>query len=319
MGLEMALNQGEKSRAEAGEEIAILLAACNGERYLAEQLDSLLDQSFTDWRLYVHDDGSKDGTNTILKAYAGKYPNRIRLIQAPPTGGAKDNFLFLLRTVDAPYIMFCDQDDVWMREKIEKTYRRMQMIEGEGPALVFTDLQVVDRDRKLIAPRMSRYQKLNLRKSRAEDFLAENVVTGCTVMINRKMAELARKAEDPSKIIMHDWWIALAAARFGSISCLEEALVQYRQHEVNSIGAKKLGKEYILERLTHGKEVRDAIQATRTQAGYMADIFALGPEDVITQYGRLSERNKAERLRFYASRRICKSGLARNIGLLLWG
>ena len=133
MGLEMALNQGEKSRAEAGEEIAILLAACNGERYLAEQLDSLLDQSFTDWRLYIHDDGSKDGTNTILKAYAGKYPNRIRLIQAPPTGGAKDNFLFLLRTVDAPYIMFCDQDDVWMREKIEKTYRRMRMIEGEGP------------------------------------------------------------------------------------------------------------------------------------------------------------------------------------------
>ena len=315
----MALKREEKRRAESGEEIAILLATYNGEKYLVELIDSLLNQSFPDWRLYVHDDGSKDGTDAVLKNYEEKYPEKIHLIHAPPTGGAKNNFLFLLHAVDAPYIMFCDQDDVWMREKIEKTYRRMREIEGEKPALVFTDLQVVDRNRKLIASRMSEYQKLNLRKNRAEDFLAENVVTGCTVMINRKMAEMARKAEDPSRIIMHDWWMALAAARFGSISCLEEPLVQYRQHGINSIGAKKLGKEYIIQRITHGKDIRDALEATRVQARYVSEAFALRTDDVITQYGRLSDRNKAERLRFYARHRIFKSGPARNIGLLLWG
>jgi hypothetical protein len=118
---------------------------------------------------------------------------------------------------------------------------------------------------------------------------------------------------------MHDWWMALVAARFGNVSCLEEPLVQYRQHGINSIGAKKLGREYILERITHGKEVWDALQATRVQARYLSEVFALESADVITQYGRLSEKNKAERLRFYARNRICKSGLARNIGLLLWG
>ena len=173
------------------EEIAILLATYNGEKYLSEQLDSLLNQSFQKWCLYVHDDGSKDKTVSILRDYAAKYPDKIILIDAPPTGGAKYNFLFLLNVVDAPYFMFCDQDDVWLPEKIEKTYRWMKAVEQDKPALVFTDLQVVDQDGKLVAPRMSEYQKLNMKKSRAEDFLAENVVTGCTVMINRQLVDLA--------------------------------------------------------------------------------------------------------------------------------
>ncbi len=301
------------------EKIAILLATYNGEKYLAEQLDSLLNQSFQNWCLYVHDDGSKDKTVSILQEYAARYPDKIILIDAPSTGGAKNNFLFLLNVVDAPYFMFCDQDDIWLPEKIEKTYRWMKAVEQDKPALVFTDLRVVDQDGKVIAPRMSEYQKLNMKKSRAEDFLAENVVTGCTVMINRQLADLARRATDPSKIIMHDWWMAIVAARFGVISCLDEPLILYRQHGINNIGAKKLGKDYVIDRLTHGKDVRNALEATRIQAKYVSDVFSLPPDDVIKQYGNIAEKKKLERQLFYAQNHIYKSGLARNIGFILWG
>lgn len=301
------------------EEIAILLATYNGEKYLAEQLDSLLNQSFHNWCLYVHDDGSKDRTVSILKEYAARYPDKIILIDAPSTGGAKNNFLFLLNIVDAPYFMFCDQDDVWLPEKIEKTYRWMKAVEQDKPALVFTDLQVVDQDGKVIAPRMSEYQKLNMKKNRVEDFLTENVVTGCTVMINRQLADLARKASDPSRIIMHDWWFAIVAARFGVISCLDEPLILYRQHGINTIGAKKLGIHYIIERLSHGKDVRNALNATRAQAQHVSEVFSLPPDDVITQYGNIAEKKKLERQLFYAQNHIYKSGLARNIGFILWG
>ena len=310
MGMEMDLKQ---------EEIAILMATYNGEKYLAEQLDSLLSQTFQNWRLYIHDDGSEDRTVSVVKEYAEKYPGKIVIIYAPPTGGAKNNFLFLLKCVDAPYIMFCDQDDVWLPEKIEKTYRRMKDVEGDRPALVFTDLQVVDQDRELIAPQMSEYQKLDIDKTWVEDFLPENVITGCTVMINRKMAELARKAEDPSRIIMHDWFMAIVAARFGLVSCVEEPLILYRQHGVNSIGAKKLGKDYILQRLTHGKDVHDALEATRIQAKYVSELFDLPDDDVITRYGRIAEKSKPARLLFYSRNHIHKSGLIRNIGLVIWG
>lgn len=319
MGMEMELEQEEKKIIRLNEEIAILMATYNGEKYLAEQLDSLLNQTCQNWHLYIHDDGSKDGTVSVLKKYAERVPGKITLIDAPPTGSAKNNFLFLLNTVEAPYIMFCDQDDVWVGDKTEKTYLEMKRMEDNAPALVFADLQVVDQDRNLVAPRMSRYQKLNLKKKKPEDFLAENVVTGCTVMINRKMAALARKAADPSRIIMHDWWMAIIAARFGVIACINEPLVQYRQHGINSIGAKKLGKDYIIQRLTHQKDVQNALESTRVQAAYVAEVFHLGEDDVITQYGHIAERSKPERLLFYARNHIRKSGLARNIGLALWG
>ena len=315
----MELEQEGKRIIQLNEEIAVLMATYNGEKYLAEQIDSLLNQTFQNWHLYIHDDGSKDGTVSLLKKYKEKNPDKITIIDAPPTGSAKNNFIFLLNKVEAPYIMFCDQDDVWVGDKIEKTYLYMKRIEGNKPALVFTDLQVVDQSGYLIAPRMSRYQKLNLKKNKPEDFLAENVVTGCTVMINREMAALARKAVDPSRIIMHDWWMAIIAARFGVISCLDEPLIQYRQHEVNSIGAKKLGKDYIIQRVTHQKDVRNALKATQIQARYVAEVFHLGEDDVITQYGQIAERSKPERLQFYARNHIRKSGIARNIGLTLWG
>lgn len=299
--------------------IAILLATYNGCEFIEEQIESLLSQTFQDWTLFIHDDGSTDGTVEIIKRLEKRYQGKIVLLPGPSTGGAKNNFMYLLNSVEAPYIMFCDQDDIWLPNKIELTYKRMREIEDNRPTLVFTDLQVVDRNLNVLAQRMSQYQRLNIRKRDVGDFLAENVITGCTMMINKSLAELSRKVSDYSSLIMHDWWIAIVASKFGNISCVEKPLIQYRQHGVNSIGAKKFGKEYIIERFNNKKSIQKALEATRIQAKQMATDFSLDSDDIIAQYARISEQSKIRRLQFYIKNHINKSGLIRNLGLYIWG
>ena len=115
--------------------IYILLATYNGEKYLKEQLDSLFEQTNQHWTLWIHDDNSKDNTISIIKEYQSKYPNKIKFLDDNiSTGGAKENFTYLLENIDDDYehIMFCDQDDVWLEDKIDITLKKMLEIEKEN-------------------------------------------------------------------------------------------------------------------------------------------------------------------------------------------
>ena len=126
--------------------IAILMATYNGEKYLGEQIDSLLAQTYKDWHLYIHDDGSTDNTNAILQEYAQKHSN-IHVLEYESQRGAMRNFLSLLQRVEADYYMFCDQDDVWLKEKVELSFEEMKRQEAacQGkPIIVYTDLYVTD-------------------------------------------------------------------------------------------------------------------------------------------------------------------------------
>ena len=109
--------------------IAILMATYNGERFLAEQIASILGQANHDWHLYIHDDGSKDNTVNILNDHAMKHPDEITVLDYPPQGGALSNFMSLLERVEADYYMFSDQDDVWMPEKVELTLQKIREME----------------------------------------------------------------------------------------------------------------------------------------------------------------------------------------------
>ena len=113
------------------EKIAILMATYNGKDYIGEQIDSLLAQSFTNWHLYIHDDGSTDGTDKVIHQYENRYPQHISILNYPSQGGACGNFLSMLENVSADYYMFCDQDDVWLPEKIERTFERMKTAEQQ--------------------------------------------------------------------------------------------------------------------------------------------------------------------------------------------
>ena len=158
-------------------DIAILMATYNGEKYLREQIDSLLNQTCQDWHLYVHDDGSKDGTVNIVKSYAERYPDKVTLLDYPPQGGACRNFLSLLEKAEARYYMFCDQDDVWLPEKIALSLEEMKRQEAlhlQKPVVIHTDLHIVDDKLTVIgkadfdAAPNSTELKVEMRLTRAE-------------------------------------------------------------------------------------------------------------------------------------------------------
>jgi glycosyltransferase involved in cell wall biosynthesis len=220
--------------------IDILLATYCGERFLKEQIESVLSQTCGGWRLLVRDDGSNDTTIDIIRDYTGRFPERIKLISDNLGNlGVAQNFGRLLEVSDAEYIMFCDQDDVWLPGKIELTLQAMKEAEKkypDTPLLVHTDLKITDTDLNIAADSFWRCAKIEpetggeLRK-----IIYRNVVTGCTMMINR----LAKRAAVPipPEARIHDWWIAMNAAKYGKIVSVRSPTVLYRQHSGNVIGA----------------------------------------------------------------------------------
>lgn len=226
--------------------IAILIAVYNGEKYLEELIASIMGQTFQDFICYVHDDGSSDHSPEILAELKEKYPEKIIILDYPPTGSSKANFMSLLYGRTEPYIMFADQDDVWLPEKIEKTLNRIKEIEnnGDAPALAFTDLAVVDQDLRMISPSFLEYMGLFPERLRYQQLMMSNVASGCATMINQQLAQLCTRLTDLDNIPMHDWWLIVVAAIYGRVAFLDEATILYRQHENNVLGAHPKSRRF---------------------------------------------------------------------------
>lgn len=222
--------------------VQILMAVYNGEEYLREQIDSLLAQTFGDWELLVSDDASTDGSLAILREYARRDARIHIVLEDERYGSAKRHFMALLRLADAPYVMTCDQDDVWDADKVEVTLRAMREAEergGERPLLVCTDLRVVDGALREIAPSFLAYSGMDASTPTFGYFLASCLVTGCTMMVNRPLLGLLRRPVHDEGVIMHDWWASLIAAAFGEVVHLDRTTIAYRQHGDNSVGADR--------------------------------------------------------------------------------
>lgn len=264
--------------------ITVLLATYNGEKYLIEQLDSLLKQSFSDFKILIRDDGSTDSTVEIIEEYCKKYPEKITAIKGEGTGSACRNFFKLVEAADDDYVMFCDQDDVWLPEKIEKTYLKMKELESDAeglPLLVHSDLFVVDEKLNVLSESFFKFQAISPERDKLNNLLVQNNVTGCTVMINREMLKLAK--ETPETCIMHDWWLGILAAAFGKSAYITEPLMLYRQHGSNQVGAKKAtGIEFVINKFKTRKTVKRNYQNLYSQA-----------ESLLTMYGeRLNDEQR---------------------------
>lgn len=223
--------------------IDILLSTYNGDCYLSQQIDSILNQTIDDWHLYIRDDGSKDQTLSIIQQYVNNYPNKITWINenAVINIGCIKSFEELLSYSKSGYFMFCDQDDVWLPNKIELTFNAIKNAEKENPDIpifVHTDVKVVDATLNIREEsffKMLRFPHSVISSSKHYAMLF-NYITGCTVMGNAKSRQFALPF--PSFIDMHDSWIARKTIlEGGKVISLFEPTMLYRQHGNNVLGA----------------------------------------------------------------------------------
>lgn len=306
--------------------ITILLATYNGGDYLPIQLDSILNQTYHHWRVVVSDDGSTDQTVDILAGYQKKYPDKFCLLETKkPLNSARDNFFHLINHCDRGYVMFCDQDDVWYADKIVTTLGEMMKIEDKTrPALVFTDLEVVDANLNVIAPSFMRFSKLDGTRTALRQLLVQNVVTGCTSMANESLLYMMHEVQDSKDIRMHDWWLALIASSFGEVSFLDRPTMKYRQHASNTIGAKDTRKlKYLLKKVFAKGHLRETLRATAKQATRFEEVYGdrmpVQQRNLIKEYSMIYSKRKLARIWCIYKNRIFKYGLVRKIAQMIWG
>jgi hypothetical protein len=187
----------------------------------------------------------------LLEEYAGRHPkNFVLLPEGPSTGSARGNFKCLIEaglglrdagpSGDKAYFAFCDQDDIWLPGKLELEMRAMRELEARHgdatPALVFSDLSVVNANGGVRHRSFWKHGQMEPRMVyQLNRLLLQNVVTGCTAIINRPLAELSLRMAPEA--FMHDWWIALLCCLFGHAAIVKEPTVLYRQHDGTVIGA----------------------------------------------------------------------------------
>ena len=306
------------------DKIEVLMAVYNGSAYIREQIDSILNQTYENWHLTISDDGSTDGTDLIADEYAAKYPEQItRVYSGVRFGNARDHFMWLSENCTSRYMLYSDQDDVFNPEKMSRLMDAMQNAERQWgrdlPILVFSDQTVVDEKLNVIEPSLMRCQKQAFDSFDYHALLIQNVVTGGAMMVNRPLCSLAVQCRSRERIIMHDWWMAATAARFGKIIYLDEPLSLYRQHGGNSVGAKQVGSAgYIAGMMGNLRGVREMILRKKSQAGVFEETYTalLTAED-----RQFLSRMKQSRsgIRFYLKNRGYIHGFFRFMGWVMLG
>ena len=218
--------------------IDILMATYNGEKYLKEQIDSILNQTHKDFRLLISDDCSQDATRQILQEYVEK-DNRVVVFLQTKNLGVVLNFEYLMKKVENEYFMFSDQDDIWQKDKIEKSLDQMLKTNSD---LVYSDLEVVNQELDVLHKSYWKLKGFEKKVKKYNDFKSlylNNFVTGCTMLVKSKWMEKILPLPHKSNYILHDYWTALVVSKFGKMTYLAQPLVKYRQHFDNNIGSKK--------------------------------------------------------------------------------
>lgn len=240
------------------ETIEILMATYNGEEYISEQIDSIIDQTYKNWKLLIRDDGSKDRTLEILKEYE-KRDERINVLRDNKGNlGFVKNFEELLKNSSEEFVMFSDQDDCWLENKIEKYIEVLEKLDEEKlrkPLLIHSNSFVCDEKLNIL--------KKNFVDSKAALQYGENryfftyFVQGSTTLINRNLIDLGLPFL--KSVTLHDRYFHLLVEFFGKRVFIDESLTKYRQHKNNEIGAKSSIIQKILRKRYFDEEDRELI------------------------------------------------------------
>jgi glycosyltransferase involved in cell wall biosynthesis len=218
------------------DKVAILLCTYNGETYLKEQIDSIINQTYKNWVIYVSDDGSTDGTFGILEEYRRQLgEDRLFITQGPRKGFAW-NFISSLQNngIDCAYFAFCDQDDIWFDDKLERGVQYLAALSGENePAVYCGRTRLINSAGETIG-----FSPLFKYTPSFSNALVQSIAGGNTMILNRQARELVALTPRYEEIISHDWWIyILVSGCNGHMYYDPHPSIYYRQHDQNIIGS----------------------------------------------------------------------------------
>ena len=226
-------------------EVTVVLASCNGEKYIASQLDSLLNQSFKSFKILIGDDLSQDGTLSILKKYSKKHKN-IEFIKNEKRLGVVLNFENLINLATTEYIALCDQDDIWYPDKLLEAITQLKKLDNSAiPLLFHSDLEVVDENQKKLYKSFFSMRGYSFNKEKSLDImLGRSGVMGNTIVLNQALK--SKILPFPKSLEVHDYWIALVNELFGKRVTFSKPLLKYRIHNDNtSNSVKHLNKNMV--------------------------------------------------------------------------
>ncbi|HEO6607446.1 TPA: glycosyltransferase family 2 protein [Streptococcus agalactiae] len=291
--------------------VNILMATYNGEKFLAQQIESIQKQTFKEWNLLIRDDGSSDKTCDIIRNFTAK-DSRIRFINENEHHnlGVIKSFFTLVNYEVADFYFFSDQDDVWLPEKLSVSLEAAKHKASDVPLLVYTDLKVVNQELNILQDSMIRAQSHHANTTLLPE-LTENTVTGGTMMINHALAE---KWFTPNDILMHDWFLALLAASLGEIIYLDSPTQLYRQHDNNVLGARTMDKRFKILRegpksvfTRYWKLIHDSQKQASLIVDKYGDIMTANDLELIKCFIKIDKQPFMTRLRW-----LWKYGYSKN-------
>lgn len=232
----MADNEHSNTMSATNMTVDILLATYNGERYLSEQIESILNQTFSNFTLYIRDDGSTDSTRDIIALYCAMDSRVKFILDDVGSNSVGRNFFELIKWSTAEYVFFSDQDDVWLSTKVERSLSKLISI--QEPCLLYVNGEVVNES--LERSSINVYKSDGLTSSFKNLLFYNGGVQGCATVVNRKLIDLVRDKEN-IHWYMHDQVLTFYAVAYGKVYFLNEVLFLYRQHSRNVIGYQNKG------------------------------------------------------------------------------
>lgn len=307
-------------------DIVVLLATYNGSEYLKQQLDSLFKQTFSDFRIVVHDDGSSDATLDIINTYRNNYPEKIELLYGDSLGSPKANFLWMLTQVEAEIYFFCDQDDVWHETKIEKSLQALG--KNVAPACVFTDMWVTDESLNVLSDSFIRYIGRTPDNTAYSQILIDNPAAGTTMCFNRALRDLVVELLpkiDINNIPMHDALVLALADIMGQVIAIDEPLVYYRQTGHNTMGATTETDSD--KRNRNVADLKDGSIFAKKKAFVMearlfaaelskADFIPVDKKNILIRFAEIGSKSKLKRMSFYKKNNFTRAH--HNVWFRLW-
>lgn len=293
--------------------VTILLCTRNGMPWLPEQLQSLLGQEHENWSLWVSDDGSQDGTLGCLEDFAARHPGRVARIVSGPGAGSAANFLSLLCHPELPVGLtaLCDQDDVWLPQRLSRAVSALRMQDDRPAAWA---ARYVFCDDNLARGAISR------RWTRPPGFpnaLLQNILSGHTLTLNAAALRLVASA-GPRAVPHHDWWIYLLLSGAGArILHDDEAVLLYRQHDQNTVGAQR-GLQARIKRLRWLVDgtFRDWNRRNLLALGEVREMLTPASRDILDQWSGLPRWGPLSRLRRFRALGFRRQGRIETLAVM---